>query len=53
MLTLHTRSFQKKMLSNLTCILIYSLTECDLEDVLKCSGSFVKFAKNIHDGVYC
>ena len=31
MIIFNTCSFQKKM-SNLTCVLIYSLTKCDLED---------------------
>ena len=31
---LNTCSFQIKMLSNLTCVLIYSLTKCVLEDGL-------------------
>ena len=35
-------SFQKKMLSNLTCVLIYSLTKCVLED---CSKNVVKHAE--------
>ena len=42
MLILNTNSFQKKMLSNLTCILIYSLTKCVLEDG---SENFVKLAE--------
>ena len=29
---LNTCSFQKKMLPNLICVLIYSLTKCVLED---------------------
>ena len=32
MLILNRCSFQKKILSNLTCVLIYSLTTCVLED---------------------
>ena len=35
MLILNTCSFQKKMLSNSTCALIYSLTKCVLEDGFK------------------
>ena len=35
MLILNGRNFQKKMLFNLTCVLIYSLTKCALEDGLK------------------
>ena len=38
MLMLNASSFQKKILSNLTCILIYSLTKCALEDSLKDSA---------------
>ena len=38
-LILNTYSFQKKMLSNITCVLIYSLAKCVLEDV---SENFVK-----------
>ena len=33
MLIFNTCSFQKKMLSNLTCLLIYSLTKCALREV--------------------
>ena len=32
MVILNTCSFQKKMLPDLTCVLIYSLTKCALED---------------------
>ena len=35
MTILNTWNFQNKMLSNLTCVLIYSLTECVLEDGFK------------------
>ena len=35
MLILNTFSFQGKMLSNLTCVLIYSLTKCALEGGFK------------------
>ena len=35
MIMLNTCSFQKKMLSNLTCVLIYSLKKCVLEDGFK------------------
>ena len=35
MIVLNTCSFQKKMLSNLTCVLIYLLTECIFEDGFK------------------
>ena len=35
MLILNTCSFQKKMLSNLTWVLIYALTKCVLEDGFK------------------
>ena len=38
MLMLNASSYQKKILSNLTCILIYSLTKCALEDGLKDSA---------------
>ena len=31
MLILNTCSFQKTMMSNVTCVLIYSLTKCVLE----------------------
>ena len=41
MLILNTCSFQKKMLFNLTCVLIYSLTKCVLEDI------FENFVKNL------
>ena len=42
MLILNTCSFQKKMLSNLTCVLIYSWTKCVIEDG---SENFVKLAE--------
>ena len=35
MLILNTCSFQKKMLPNLTCVLIDSLTKCVYEDSFK------------------
>ena len=35
MLIMNTCSFQNIMLSNITCVLIYSLTKFVLEDVLK------------------
>ena len=49
MLILNTWSFQKKMLTNLTLVLIYSLTKCVLENG---SENFVKLAEIYHDGVY-
>ena len=42
MLILNTCSFQKEMLSNLTYVLIYSLTKCVLEDG---SENFVKLGE--------
>ena len=49
MLILNTCSFQNNMLSNLTCVLIYSLTKCVLEDGFKdsCVLKFCKTCKNI------
>ena len=48
MLILHsyTCSFLIKMLSNSTCVLIYSLTKCVLEDgvIDSCSKNYVVFA---------
>ena len=43
----YTCLFQKKMLFNLTFVLIYSLTKCVLEDGFKdnCSENFVIFAE--------
>ena len=38
MVILNTCSFRKKMLSNLTCVLIYSLTKYVLEDGFKDSS---------------
>ena len=38
MLSLNTCIFQKKMLSNLTCVLIYTLTKCVLDDGFKDNG---------------
>ena len=35
MIVLNTCSFQKKMLLNVTCVLIYLLTECVFEDGFK------------------
>ena len=35
MIIFNTCSFQKKMLSNLTCVLIYSLTKCVLAESSK------------------
>ena len=49
-LILNACSFQKKMLSNLIRVLIYSWTKCILEDG---SENFVKLGEHIHDGVYC
>ena len=40
-------SLQKKMLSNLTCVLIYSLTKCVFED------GFKDIERYIHEVVYC
>ena len=48
MLILNTCDFQKKMLPNLTCVLIYALTKCVLDgfkDSCSNSKSFVKLAK--------
>ena len=44
----HTCSLQKKMLPNLTCVLIYSLIDWVLEDGLKdnCSENFLIFTEN-------
>ena len=42
MLILNACSLQNKMLSNLTCVFIYSLTKCVLEDV---SENFVKLSE--------
>ena len=39
-ITLQTCCFQKKRLSNLTCVPIYSLTNCVLEDSFKDSSLF-------------
>ena len=47
---LNTCSFQIKMLSNLTCVLIYSLTKCVLEDGLifkRLGGSPCGFSKKV------
>ena len=43
----YTCSFQKKISSNLTCLLIYTFTKCALEDGFKdnCSETFVVFAE--------
>ena len=50
----YTSSFQRKMLPNLTSVLIYSLTKCVLEDVLKTAvlKTLHYSQKNIHDRVY-
>ena len=56
MLILNKGSFQKKMLSNLPCVLIYSLTKCVLEDGFKDScalKSLENLQKYNHGGVYC
>ena len=42
MLILNTCSFQKKILSDLTCVLIYSWTKCVIEDG---SENFAKLAE--------
>ena len=56
MLILNTCSFQKKMLSNLMSVVIYSLTKCVLEDGLK-SSCILKILQNLQKyityGVYC
>ena len=47
MFILNKCSFQRKIVSNLTCVLIYSLTKFVLEDVFKdnCVLSSVKLSK--------
>ena len=55
MLILNTCSFQKKILFNLTCVLIYSLTKCVFEDEFEdiCVLKILQnLPKNIHGGVY-
>ena len=52
----NTCCFQKKMLSNLTCFLIYSLTKCALEDGFEdiCLRKILQnLQKYIHTRVYC
>ena len=51
MSTLNTCSFQKKLPSNLTCVLIYSLKICALGDGLKDSCVLKNLQKNIHEAV--
>ena len=45
MLISNTCSFQKKMLSNLPCVLIYSLTKGVLEDSFKFCVSYGKYLR--------
>ena len=55
MLILNTCSFQK-MLSNLTCVLIYSLTKCVIEYDFREScvlKILLNLGKYIHGRVYC
>ena len=46
-------SFQMKMLSSLTCVLIYSMAKCILEHGFK-DTSVLKVLKNLstHNGIY-
>ena len=51
MLILNTCNFQKKILSKLTCVLIYSLTKCVLKDGFEDICVPKILPKNVHGEV--